>query len=65
MRFQEIQKMATTMGIPAYRVKKTELIRAIQRTEGNIECYGTDRLDHCDEQECLWRMDCKARHNRP
>jgi hypothetical protein len=39
-------------------MKKTDVIRAIQRAENNIECYGTQRVDMCDEDACLWRNDC-------
>lgn len=58
MRFQDIQKMAKGMGINTYRMKKMDIIHAIQRKENNIECFGTDRADHCEEQGCLWRSDC-------
>ena len=63
MRFQEIQKMAKGMGINTYRMKKTDIIRSIQRKENNIECYGTDRADDCEEQECSWRSDCLISNN--
>ena len=64
MKFQEIQKMAKGMGINTYRMKKTDIIRTIQRKENNIECYGTDRVDHCQEEGCFWRSDCLATNNR-
>jgi len=63
MKFQEIQKMAKGMGVNTYRMKKTDIIRTIQRKENNIECYGTDRADSCQEQSCLWRSDCLALGN--
>ena len=58
MRFQDIQKMAKGMGINTFRMKKTNIIRAIQGKENNIECYGTERANHCEEEACLWRSDC-------
>jgi hypothetical protein len=58
MKFQDIQKLAKNMGINAFRMKKIDLIRSIQREENNIECYGTPRVDHCGEMSCLWRSDC-------
>ncbi|NVL89687.1 MAG: SAP domain-containing protein [Desulfobacterales bacterium] len=58
MRFQEIQRMAKGMGINPYRMKKTNIIQSIQRKENNIDCYDTDRVDHCNETGCLWRSDC-------
>ncbi len=63
MRFQQIQVMAKDMGIKASNMKKTDLIRAIQKAEHNIECYGTQRVATCQEEECLWRSDCVTLNN--
>jgi len=60
MKFQDIQKMAKAIGINSFGMKKTDLIRAIQRKENNPECYGTDRVEYCRELSCLWREDCIA-----
>jgi hypothetical protein len=60
MVFQEIRSMAKDMGINTYRMKKADIIRAIQRTENNIDCYGTERVKDCREGSCLWRDDCLA-----
>ncbi len=58
MKFSEIQKMAKKIGINTFQMKKTTMILAIQRVENNIECYGTPRVNHCQELTCLWRDDC-------
>ncbi|NVM57961.1 MAG: SAP domain-containing protein [Desulfobacterales bacterium] len=58
MRFQDIQRMAKAMDINTYRMKKTDIIQAIQRKENNIDCYGTNRVESCEEVGCLWRSDC-------
>ena len=58
MRFNEIQKKAKGMNINTFHMKKTDIIRLIQRAENNFECYGTDRVIICNEDECLWRVDC-------
>ena len=58
MNFNEIRKMAKGMGINTYRLKKPDIIRSIQRAEKNIECFGTERVEHCFEEKCLWRKDC-------
>ena len=67
MRLQEIQRMAKGMGINPFRMKKTDLIQFIQREESNIDCYGTERVAHCEEQGCLWRSDCLSLngHEKP
>lgn len=58
MKFQYIQKMAKDLGVNGYRMKKADLIRAIQRAEKNVDCYGTERVEVCDEDTCMWRKDC-------
>jgi hypothetical protein len=63
MRFQEIQTMAKGMGINTFRMKKTDIIQFIQREEDNIDCYGTERVAHCEELGCLWRSDCLSMNN--
>ena len=63
MRFQEIQRMAKGMEINTHKMKKMDLIHAIQRKENNIDCYGTNRVDSCEEQICLWRLDCLSQNN--
>jgi len=60
MRFQEIRGLAKERGIGTYRMKKTDIIKAIQRGEKNIECYGTERVYICQEEACLWKSDCMA-----
>jgi hypothetical protein len=58
MEFKEIRKMAKGMGVKTHRMKKTDVIRTIQREEQNFDCYATDRVHHCEEPTCLWRRDC-------
>ena len=60
MNYNEIRKMAADMGINTYRMKKQDLIQAIQRAENNMECFGTPRVEYCNEEICLWRDDCIA-----
>ena len=35
----------------------TTLIRSIQRSEGNIDCFQTGRVE-CPEKDCIWRVHC-------
>lgn len=39
-------------------LNRTELIRKIQLSEGNFDCYATAGRGECDQSECLWRKDC-------
>ena len=58
MKYNEIQKMAKNMGVNTFQMKKKDMILAIQRSENNIECFGSPRVEHCQELTCLWRDDC-------
>ena len=58
MKVEEIRKIARGMEIGnAGRMRKGDLIHAIQRTEGNFECFATDPHS-CGQDNCLWRADC-------
>jgi len=35
----------------------TALVRSMQRTEGNFDCFRTAR-DYCDQVDCAWRPYC-------
>lgn len=56
MKLQEIKAIAQGKGIKPGSMKKAELIRDIQKTEGNQDCFETKEV--CDQTECLWRGDC-------
>ncbi|MFC1896204.1 hypothetical protein ACFL0Q_06030 [Thermodesulfobacteriota bacterium] len=38
-------------------VDTTHLVRSVQRTEGNFDCFGTAG-GHCDQLDCAWRAFC-------
>jgi hypothetical protein len=58
MNFNEIRTMGKDLGINTYRKKKTELIHTIQEAEDKIVCYGTERVEYCNEGACLRRNEC-------
>jgi hypothetical protein len=58
MNFNQIKTTAKGMGIDTRGMRKLDVVRAIQRAEHNIECYGTQRVDSCNEDSCVWRPDC-------
>ncbi len=58
MRMQEIKQVAKEMGIKAGRLRKRELIRAIQSAEGNSPCFQSDVASSCQQLDCCWRDDC-------
>ena len=53
----EIKQKAGLLGIKAGKMKKAELIRTIQNTEGNNPCFGTAN-DYCPYTNCCFREDC-------
>ncbi|TAN62176.1 SAP domain-containing protein [bacterium] len=61
MQLTEVKKMAKTLGIKAEKLKKLEMIRAIQAKEGNFPCFGTAK-DYCDQLNCLFREDCLGKN---
>lgn len=58
MKVQEIREMAQRMSISAAKLKKGDLIREIQKAEGNCACFGSGRSTLCGQPECLWIDDC-------
>jgi hypothetical protein len=59
MNMTEIRERAATVGVGSVsKLRKADLIREIQRTEGNNPCYGIDWRHSCAEIFCCWRDDC-------
>jgi hypothetical protein len=57
MEIQEIHETAKKKGITTTGKTKESLIREIQRSEGNFDCFGT-AADYCDQKECCFRWIC-------
>ena len=57
MTVKALQKLAKELGIKPAGLRKGELIKSIQRTEGNFDCFGT-AFSYCDQLGCLFREDC-------
>ena len=58
MNIKQISTLAKGLGINPIKLKKTELIRLIQLTEGNFDCFATAYTRECDQSDCSWRSDC-------
>jgi hypothetical protein len=58
MTLKEVKKIAKEKGVRVGNMKKDNIIRAIQRAEGNFACFGTATAGVCDQLNCLWRDDC-------
>jgi hypothetical protein len=57
MKMQEITEIARRMGTMTGKMNKADLIRTIQRAEGNADCFAL-KGHECDQINCLWREDC-------
>jgi len=40
------------------RMARTEIVRAVQRAEGNTECFRTGEASKCGQDHCRWMPDC-------
>ncbi len=58
MHIQTIRSIAKGYGINASKGTKAELIRRIQKAEGNFDCFGSATDGYCDQTGCNWRSDC-------
>lgn len=58
MNLSEIKQLAKDRGITPRRMRKAELIRALQAQEGNSPCYNSNVSQQCGQPYCLWRADC-------
>ncbi len=63
-KLQEVRTLARKMGIDTRNVTLKELIRAIQRGEGNKACYLSAEVLTCEQTNCLWREVCAPSHPR-
>ncbi len=58
MKMQEVRERAKRLGMKkTFGLSKVELIREIQRLEGNFDCFRTAK-DYCDQFQCCFREDC-------
>lgn len=59
MKTEEIKEIAKQRGVKTGKMKKDEIIRAIQEAEGNPTCFDTGKATGCGQADCLWREDCE------
>jgi len=58
MTLKQVKEIAKKKNVKVGNMKKENIIRAIQRAEGNFDCFGTAASGMCDQANCLWRDDC-------
>ncbi len=57
MKLPEVREKAKALGLIPRNMKKTDLIRAIQRKEGYTACFGRS-TGQCPHTDCCFRDDC-------
>jgi hypothetical protein len=55
---ESVREISRQRGIAPRKLSKLDLIRALQREEGNFDCFATAHDGYCDQFQCLWREDC-------
>ena len=58
MKFDKIKEVSMQHYIKMTKKKKTDLIRAIQLSEGNQDCFNSNFSGECGQERCVWRDDC-------
>lgn len=59
MKLSEIEKKAQKLGIKdTWKFSKKDLIKTIQRAEGNFDCFGSVTNKRCNQTSCCWMSDC-------
>lgn len=58
MLVKEIKEIASQRSVDVRKMKKVEMVRAIQEHEGNTPCFQTGMKETCGQSECMWRDDC-------
>ena len=62
MKVQEIRTLAKGRGLKPGRLAKTDLVRMLQKEEGNFDCFGKAG-SHCDHLECKYHKWCLSLSN--
>ena len=63
MNIEKVREKAKVLGIKPHGMKKLDLIREIQKKEGNFPCFGT-ATDYCDQSDCCFREDCIGKYTK-
>lgn len=58
MKMTDVKAVAKDRGVKPGSMKKEELIRTIQLSENNPQCFNTNMSEVCGQGDCLWRPDC-------
>ena len=63
MNLSEVRERSRSIGLgSAAKLRKGDAIRAIQRAEGNQDCFGASWRFDCQQHDCCWRSDCLTKN---
>jgi hypothetical protein len=60
MKMHEVRAIAKGLGINSFGKSKAELVKEIQRKQGNFDCFGST-TNYCDQLSCLFRSSCLSK----
>lgn len=56
---KQLREMAKDLNMKnSAKLRKEELIHAIQLAEGNVDCFG--KIPDCGHNDCLFYADCRS-----
>ncbi len=59
MKMTEIRTMAKARGLKlGVGTTKIQAVRMIQLDEGNFDCFARAEAGFCDQEGCIFRVDC-------
>ena len=56
MKMQAIREIAKQKGVAPAKLNKAMLINAIQKAEGNYDCFATQYVKECNQMRCICGM---------
>ena len=59
MKLAEVRAIAKSKGIISFGKTREALVREIQRTERNRDCFNRGQSTSCGQARCAWREDCR------
>lgn len=65
MKVEEIRNLARERGLKPAKLTKRELVKLIQRAEGNFDCFASAVHGFCDQVACLWHKACMKESTVP
>ncbi len=60
----QIRKIAQQQGLKTSKLNKITLVKKIQSSEGNFDCFASASSNYCDQSDCIWQDDCLKLANK-